>query len=597
MDDKIKEMSKNIGSLVSFLRKRPDWIDHIDKNIPKIDISISEKVYYYLNNIKDPILCDCGDRRAFIGFKGGHRSTCGNKKCFTKKRKETCVEKWGVDNPKKSKEILLKEQKNILSKWGKHYMNNKKVRSKFNKTMNKKWGVDWAQQSVDIKNKSSDTWNKNPNKDWISKKKSDKILNKSKGEKESIEIRRSNTIINKWGSIEDFYIHVSNLTRERSLENYQIDHHLSHPDIIKKRVNTFMQSKIDKIKDSLPPHISFISKSSNIGQTDSYIRLLCSSCKKDFVITRQYFQLRLRIGDDVCLNCNPTLSGTSHMENDLFNFISSIYNGSILRGYKGITSELDIYLPELKIAFEFNGLFWHSSYFKDRKYHLNKTLDCEKNGVSLIHIWEDDWIYKNEIVKSIITNKLGKSKKIGARKCSISEVGNKECREFLESNHIQGFLGSKIKIGLYYGGELVSLMTFGGLRKPLGQSSKNNEYELLRFCNKINYTIVGGASKLFKYFIKNYSPNKVISYSDSSRGKGDLYKNLEFSFVSNSTPNYYYIINGIRKHRFNFRKDILIKSGEDPNLSEPKIMENRGIHRIFDCGSKKWEWSYQLITF
>ena len=190
----------------------------------------------------------------------------------------------------------------------------------------------------------------------------------------------------------------------------------------------------------------------------------------------------------------------------------------------------------------------------------------------------------------MILNKLGKTpNKIFARKTIIKVIDdNKLVRDFLDKNHIQGFVGSKIKIGLFYNNELVSLMTFGNLRKSLGQKSEEGSYELLRFCNVLNTTVIGGASKLFKYFLNNYNPNQIISYSDLSRSNGNMYQQLGFKLSHNSDPNYYYIIDDVRKHRFNFRKDRLVKEGFNPNKTEIQIMNERGFYRIFDCGMQKW---------
>jgi hypothetical protein len=133
-------------------------------------------------------------------------------------------------------------------------------------------------------------------------------------------------------------------------------------------------------------------------------------------------------------------------------------------------------------------------------------------------------------------------------------------------------------------------MNFGSLRKSLGQKSNNNVYELLRFCNKIGYSVVGGASKLIKHFIKNNNNVKsIISYSDNSRGIGNLYRELGFEFIHETQPNYYYVIGDVKSHRFNFRKDKLVRLGYDVNKTEIQIMNDRGIYRIFDCGSIKWE--------
>ncbi len=299
--------------------------------------------------------------------------------------------------------------------------------------------------------------------------------------------------------------------------------------------------------------------------------------------------LTFNIDSDICLHCNPVLSGKSNLELELLDFIKLNYNGKIYTNIKSIINkELEIYLPELGIAFEFNGLYWHSEKYKDKNYHIDKTNECSIINIQLIHVWEDDWTYRKDIVKSIILNKLNISDRIFARKCEVKMVGNLDVRNFLDENHIQGFVGSKIKIGLYYNEELVSLMTFGGLRKSLGQTNKDDVYELLRFCNKKELTVVGGASKLFKYFLNNFDVKEVISYSDSSRGVGNLYKQLGFEFSHQSVPNYYYIIDGVRKHRFNFRKDKLVKAGADINKTELQIMTEFGYNRIFDCGSKKW---------
>jgi len=288
-----------------------------------------------------------------------------------------------------------------------------------------------------------------------------------------------------------------------------------------------------------------------------------------------------------CPKCNRF----NIQQSKIFEFIKENYQETFLNDRKILNGkEIDIYIPELKLGFEFNGLYWHSELYKDRLYHLNKSKDCLNVGIDLFHIWEDDWIYKQDIVKSMIINKLGKTpNKIYARKCTIKEISdNKLIREFLNKNHIQGFVGSKIKIGLYYNDELISLMTFGNLRKSLGTKSREGSYELLRFCNKLNTNIVGGASKLFKHFLRNYDVKEIISYSDNSRGQGNLYQQLGFNLISETEPNYYWIIDGKRHHRFNFRKDKLIKEGADPSKTEIQIMTEKGYYRIFDCGNKKW---------
>ena len=115
---------------------------------------------------------------------------------------------------------------------------------------------------------------------------------------------------------------------------------------------------------------------------------------------------------------------------------------------------------------------------------------------------------------------------------------------------------------------------------------------LLRFCNKLNTTVMGGANKLFKHFIKNNDFNQIISYADRSwtmnNGK-TLYDSLNFHNISTTNPNYYYIINKIRKNRFLFRKDSLVKNGYDSNKTEHQIMIEQNIFRIYNSGNIKFK--------
>ena len=277
-------------------------------------------------------------------------------------------------------------------------------------------------------------------------------------------------------------------------------------------------------------------------------------------------------------------------EGEVKEFISSLKilfeenNRKILNG-----KELDIYIPTYNLAIEYNGLYWHSEEYIDNNYHLNKTELCESQGIKLIHIFEDEWKYKQDIVKSRLMNMLGlSSNKIYGRKCIINEISSKEAKEFLNNNHIQGNVNSKYNIGLYYNNELVSLMTFGNLRKSMGNKSNENMYELLRFCNKLNTNVIGGADKLLKYFIKTYQPKEITSYADRRWSQGYLYEKLGFEYIHNSKPNYFYINKGEREYRFKYRKDVLVKEGFDKNKTEREIMKERGFNRIYDCGNKKY---------
>jgi hypothetical protein len=244
--------------------------------------------------------------------------------------------------------------------------------------------------------------------------------------------------------------------------------------------------------------------------------------------------------------------------------------------------EIDIYIPELNIGFEFNGVYWHSDFYKEKNFHSYKSKFFMERGIRIIHIWEDDWINKSDIIKSQIKNLMGLSKKIGARKCKVVEITDVNvAKNFLNSNHIQGWVNSKIKLGLIFEDRLISIMTFDsfeGRKKML-----ENEYNLNRFCNLLDYSVIGGASKLLNYFVEKFNPKRVISYSDRDWSIGELYKKLEFEKVSESDADYKYVVEGKRIHKSNFKKS---KTG----VSESELE----IPKIWDCGKIKWEKIYDF---
>jgi len=295
-----------------------------------------------------------------------------------------------------------------------------------------------------------------------------------------------------------------------------------------------------------------------------------------------------------CLECKKEIS-TSSYELELQNFIKSLNIDYIFQDRKILNGqELDIFIPSKKVAIEFNGLYWHSELKKDKKYHLLKTIECEKQNIQLIHIFEDEWINKQDIVKSRLLNILGKTENIiYARKCKVQEINKDVAKIFLNTNHLQGFVSSLYYYGLFYQNELVSIMTFGNLRKNLGQrQTEENSFELLRFCNKLNTTVIGGASKLLQTFIRINKPKNIKTYADRRWSIGNLYENMGFVFSHNSTINYFYIMGQNRKNRFNFRKDILIKEyGCTKEDTEHNFCFNQGWYRIYDCGTKVYKYN------
>lgn len=214
-----------------------------------------------------------------------------------------------------------------------------------------------------------------------------------------------------------------------------------------------------------------------------------------------------------------------------------------------------------------------------------------------MYMWED-WIKtKPDIVESIILNKLGLiDNTIYARKCAIKDINSKTCNEFLNKNHIQGASNASIHLGLYYNDELVSIMTFSKPRVNMGAKKHKQQWELVRFCSKIHTRVIGGASKLFNYFVKKYNPESIVSFSMNDISDGGLYTYL--GFVNDGSNNSYWYIEPKtlkRYHRTSFTKQAIVKRGwrdkVDSSWTEKQVMEEQGYLRIYDSGQTKWVWS------
>jgi len=265
--------------------------------------------------------------------------------------------------------------------------------------------------------------------------------------------------------------------------------------------------------------------------------------------------------------CKKCKHITSKPEIQLLNFIKSVYPGDIKSNDRKILhgKEIDILIPDENIGIEFNGLYYHSDLFKTKNYHKDKSELSNNNNITLIHIFEDELLFKREIVESILLNRLNLIKTIiNSSDCTIKMVNNNVGEQFLNNNHIDGYKSFDIGIGLYYSQELISLITFT-------KSTNNNYYELTRFCNKINIDIDNGLKKLFNYFIKKYNPVEVIFNDDKRYPNTKLYENIGFNKISTKEPNYFKVING---KRYISKRYLTKRRKKSTNTS----------YGIYDCG-------------
>jgi len=279
----------------------------------------------------------------------------------------------------------------------------------------------------------------------------------------------------------------------------------------------------------------------------------------------------------------------SSQEQELCDFIQNDLGISIEQSNRTILNgrELDILIPKYNFAIEYNGIFSHlfrphessESKIKNHNYHLDKTIKCLSEGIQLYHIYSDEWENKKDIVKSMIRSKLNQTTKIYARKTLIREIETSDKNQFLDLNHMQGSDKSLIKLGLYYQDELVSVMTFCKSR-----FNKHHKWELSRFACKLNHTIIGGFSKLLKYFVDK-NGTSIISYADRRYSVGNVYLKNGFILIHENKPNYYYVdkrTHTTRENRMKFQKKYI---NATDNQTEYERARELGYEKIYDCGT------------
>ena len=269
--------------------------------------------------------------------------------------------------------------------------------------------------------------------------------------------------------------------------------------------------------------------------------------------------------------CPKCVGVISKVEEEIKQFIIENFNIEILSNNRDILSdgkELDIYIPSLKVAFEYNGMIWHSERFgKDKNYHLNKTIDCLKQGIKLYHIYEYEWINKKTAVKNNILQILhyaGKYSTDNDFNSKISLVTEQEAKEFLEKYDIQGFTVSDLYIGCFIDERIVSVLS-------LNKGKTKDKWLIIRFAVECSSDFITIQRKLFSYFIENYKPLSIETIVDRRWSNGETFEELGFQFIKDLPPTYAYT--------------------RSPNeyLTTLKI-EREGFYKIWNCGYLKLQW-------
>ena len=548
-------------------RHRPDIhkevLNHID-----LDISFKEKLWYYSNNITKEHLCICGNKTTFNkkfsnGYKKYCSSKCAQSDSETKnKRKKTVLEKYGVTNVAKNSDIRKKTVKTNIERYGhKSTFQNEGVRKKWSKNIKEKYDVDHIFQLDSVKSKIKDTMDEKYGQHYTKTedyKKKSIITNNSRYGKDWYTQTKEYKEIVKSTNIENFGVeHYFNSEDYRKkmdiiLETLDVEY-LSQTEEVKNKIMKTKRNKSSKLY-SKEFDIEYIENK------DGYVKYK-SQCGHITNISVSGFFKRRVSGVELCTTCNPFYEYKA--EREIKDFLINLDIKFKQNKYILPKLQLDFYLPDYKLGIEHNGLYWHSELNKDKTYHKDKTDTYNKTGIDIIHIWEDDWIYKKDIIKSNIINIINKVSSIDAKECIIKDVNITECDKFLNTNHILGSDKSTIRYGLYYKDNLVSIMTF---------INNNGKYELSRFCDILGTNIINGSKKLFEYFLVNYN-ERVYSISENTVLNYRLFKELGFVNTEHSL-NPWIVVNGIREH---------------------KELVKRNEYRVWGCGYIRWEYNPILL--
>ncbi len=481
-----------------------------------------------------------------------------------------------------------------------------------------------------------------------------KLKRKSTRDAQSFEIKtknndkRTQTLIEKYGSIEKYYDYIKQKRINTNLERYGVANAFQNPEVKEKQINTIMlrygvtnvfehqdiQNKAKQAReqlygDSIPLRVPSIrekftntmkEKYGNAHYWSSHISdeafniLNDKEAMSELINNDKLSGMELALRLDVVPSTvykyakQHSIDLTTDLQNnfvvrDIKTFIDSLQL-SYIENDRTIISpkELDIVIEDKQIALEINGVYWHSELNgKDSSYHIGKTNQAKEHGYRLIHIYDKEWYQQRNIVKSRLSTIFGKpSEKIFARNCSVIKIDNQTANNFFTETHIQGATPSAShNYALMHGGQIVQVATFGKSRY-----NKKVQWELLRLSSKLFCSVVGGASKLFAHFVREHSPQSIVSYSDKRWNTGNVYKRLGFTYSHCSTPNYYYFkqsktgnINFELHSRVSFQKHKLKDKLEmfDPNLTEWQNMQLNGYDRIWDCGNDVWIWKPNII--
>jgi len=507
--------------------------------------SLQQKTYNYINNTTDTHICEmCDNEVKFISYNKGYSSFCS----------QSCVQK--------SDKTRKKYKQSMLKKYGYESNLSNDVKKQ---SMLKKYDVENPQQLTEVKDKVKKTkLQKYGDENYNNTEKMKETKLQKYGDENYVNSEKiKETMLKRYG----YESNLSNDVKKKfMLKKYGVE----NPSQLestqqKKKENALIKYGVNfQAKHITKENYELLNDKDYLSRT-SIIDIMKQTNSSQTLVSRRMIEHEINTG----LRSSGELS--------VLNFIKSFYNGEILTNKrKMFGTEIDIYIPEFNFGIEYNGVYYHSDKF--RRTHKDKFDIMSKRGDYLLQIFDYEWenTTLRKIFESMIKIKMNNHKrKISSDKCEIKNVSSNEAKEFLNNNHIKGYIKSSIRKGLYYNNELVQIMTF--------RKSKD-KLELLRFVT-IKDTIIEGY-ELFKS-VKNLN---IIAYSDNFYSDDNIYKELGFTKL-NTIMGHFYVKDKIRVNMFKKHKLKDMFNNVDMNLTVSEIVKMNGYYRIFDAGITKWEYN------
>lgn len=483
--------------------------------------------------------------------------------CSQEKIEATNMEVFGYKNPFQHPDVIKKIEEHHIETYGvKSHNQSDIVKENKLKSVREKYGVDSVMHVQEFKDKIKVT---NLERYGV----------ENAMESDLVKERIKNTNLERYG-VENVY--QSDIIKDRiyktNMEKYGYKIAILSPDRVEKRRLKYNEAFKEKIKIT-DPNLKLVNHEKSLHH------FYCDNGQDHmFEISGSLLSSRRKNKHIVCTICNDSEDNMrSFGQSEVYKFIQDLYPLSkSCYKYRTVKSkkEIDVFIPELNIGFEYNGLYYHNDKFVKSTYHHDKIDECKKLGIEIYNIWENDWLSKKEICKSIILDKIGKNDKpiINAKECKIKEITLDDINEFLKTNSLNEFKDViNFALGLFYNDILVAIISF--------ENNKKN-YKIIDLCYNINYNVLKYREILLDYFIESYKFNKLSILLDFSYENDNFYLNYGFEKLDDFFIDYRWFLNGKLHPKY--------KTDDNGLLVEYDLYEKRG-YKLFDCGHETYSYT------